>query len=90
MGIADKLNVSWTTGGFCMSLFGKKPAPKPPVSKRTEAEKKQAAEKLAGQLSRQMAKKAPPTKEDKIKEMISNDPEKAAQMLRELFLKDKV
>lgn len=72
-------------------MFGKKkleskPAP-PPIS---DAKKAQAA-KLMAQMNKQMSKQksAPQTKEDKLREMMEGDPEKAAQLLRELFLKGK-
>lgn len=61
------------------------PAPKP----RTEEEKKRQAAELAKTLGAQMAPKQAQTKEDKIREMINSDPEKAANMLREMFLKGK-
>lgn len=66
-------------------LFGKKkPEPKPAPPPISEAKKAQAARLMA-----QMNKQTGATKEDKIREMIENDPEKAAQLLREMFLKGK-
>lgn len=67
-------------------LFGKKkpetkPAP-PPISE----EKKAQAARLMSQMNKQAGGQ---TKEDKIRQMIEEDPEKAAQLLRDLFLKGK-
>lgn len=59
-----------------MSLFGKKPAPKPAVPVKTEAANK-------------AVKRPPQSKEDRLREMIEKDPEQAAALLRELFLKNK-
>lgn len=61
------------------------PAPKT----RTEEEKKRQAAELAKTLGAQMASKQAQTKEDKLREMINADPEKAAEILRTMFLKGK-
>lgn len=74
-----------------------KTAPKPlPVAKpqaapkaRTEEEKKRQAETLLKAFGAQAAPKKAQTKEDKLREMMNDDPEKAAQMLRDMFLKGK-
>lgn len=56
------------------------------IPQRTEAEKKRQAAQLAETISRQMgAKPAGKSKEDKLREMIGNDPEKAAEILRGLI-----
>lgn len=58
-----------------MSTFGKKPPSKPTASNKTETMGRQ-----------QTAKRPALTKEDKLKEMIEQDPEKAAALLRQMFL----
>lgn len=68
-------------------LFGKKkPEPKPTPPPISEAKKAQAA-KLMAQMNSQ--KGTAQTKEDKLREMMEKDPEKAAQLLRDIFLKGK-
>ena len=70
-----------------MSIFGKKPV-QPAKPKRTQAELNAEAAKLAARLGRNVQPR-PATKEDKIRDMIQNDPEKAAALIREMFLKGK-
>lgn len=61
------------------------PAAKP----RTEEEKKRQVAELAKAFGAQTPTKKAPTKEDKMREMVNSDPEKAAELLREMFLKGK-
>jgi flagellar biosynthesis/type III secretory pathway M-ring protein FliF/YscJ len=84
-----------------MPLFGKKPVkPTKPVQpiepvkrKRTQAELSAEAARWAARLNQSTAQPATPreqvTKEDKIREIMQNDPEKAAALIREMFLKGK-
>lgn len=65
------------------------PQQKPAQKPRTEEEKKRLVAELANKLGAQMTPKQAQTKEDKIREMVDKDPEKAAEMLRQMFLKGK-
>lgn len=60
-----------------------KPAAKP----RTEEEKKQQVAELAKAFGAQMPQKQAPSKEDKLRDMINENPEMAAELLRQMFLK---
>ncbi len=76
-------------------------APVKPVEpvkpKRTEAELRAEAAKWAARISQSAVSrpqqnkpvKPPATKEDKLRQMTQNDPEKAAALIREIFLKNK-
>jgi flagellar biosynthesis/type III secretory pathway M-ring protein FliF/YscJ len=71
-----------------MPIPGKKPA----KSNRTPAELSAEAAKWAAKLNQGMAKpapKQPASKEDKIREMLQDDPQKAAELIRQMFLRGK-
>jgi flagellar biosynthesis/type III secretory pathway M-ring protein FliF/YscJ len=73
-----------------------RPEKKPVKSNRTPAELSAEAAKWAARLSAAKPVQPQPakprqqvSKEDKVREMMQNDPEKAAALIREMFLKGK-